>query len=115
MPGLSLQGTVATEIQLAPKERVQLLRELKLWAQKKAAIKKLEAEAKELNAKIEALREESGLDTFEIDGYNVTLVAPVRSVLNEKRLIALGCKAEWITKAVEQVPSTPYTKITVPK
>ena len=115
MPALSLVGTVANEVQLAPKARVQLLKDLRLHAKLAQQIKDLEAQQKELKARVEAVREESGLDKFEIDGFNVTLVAPVRNVLNEKRLIALGCKVEWLEKATEQVPTTPYVKITAPK
>ena len=115
MPAISLQGTVTTEVQLAPKQRVALLKELRLRAQKKAEIAKLEAEVKDLTAKVEEVREELGLDTFEIDGHTVTLVAPVREVLNTKTLVSLGCKAEWLTKATEKVPSKPYTLITAPK
>jgi hypothetical protein len=115
MPGIALQGTVGTEVQLEPKTRVALLKDLKLYEQKCAMIKKLEKEKDTLKAKIEGVREETGLDTFEIDGFNVTLVAPVRDVLNQKKLIALGCKTEWLEKATEKIPSTPYTKISVPK
>lgn len=115
MAGISLQGTVGTEVQLAPKTRVALLKDLRLHASVKASIKKLEAQAAEINARVDAVREAEGLDKFEIDGFNVTLVAPVRDVLDQKKLVALGCKVEWITKATEKVPTKPYTKITAPK
>lgn len=115
MPSLSLQGTVETAIDLEPKARVQLLKDLREIAVKRAKIKQLEKEIKVANDKVEAVREESGMDSFEIDGFTVTLVAPVREVLNEQRLIALGCKVEWLKKATEQVPSQPYTKVTAPK
>jgi hypothetical protein len=115
MPGLSLQGTVGTEVQLEPKQRVALLKDLRLQEQKRQTVKKLEAEIAEIKSRIEAVREESGMDSFGIDGYTVTLVAPVRDVLNQKKLVALGCKTEWLEKATEKVPSTPYTKVTAPK
>lgn len=115
MPGIALMGTTTTEVQLAPKQRVQLLKDLRLRAQKKAAIAKLEAEVKDLTASVEMVREESGLDTFEIDGYTVTLVAQVRDVLDYKKLVALGCRTEWLEKATVKTPSKPYTLITAPK
>lgn len=115
MPALTLQGTVENSVQLAPAARVQLLKDLRLFAKKKAEIKKLEAEAKALNAKVDALREAEGLDKFEIDGFSVTLVAPVREVLDKQKLVALGCKVEWLTKATVSTPTEPYTKITSPK
>lgn len=115
MAGIALQGTVENEVRLSPTQRVQLLKDLREFAKAKAQIKALEKKAADLNAKVDAVREAEGLDKFEIDGFSVTLVAPVRDVLDQKKLISLGCKVEWLTKATEKVPSQPYTKITAPK
>jgi hypothetical protein len=113
--GLALVGTVSNEVRLEPRQRVALLRDLRTRQELDQQIKALETKKKELTERVEAVREESGLDTFEIDGFTVTLVAPVRQVLNEKKLLSLGCKIEWLKKATEAVPSTPYTKISAPK
>lgn len=115
MAGVSLQGTVTEQVQLAPAARVQLLKDLRAFAKAKADIKVLEAKAALLNAKVDALREAEGLDKFEIDGFSVTLVAPVREVLDKQKLVSLGCKVEWLTKATSSEPTKPYTKITPPK
>ncbi len=115
MPGLSLQGTVEQTAQLTTAQQVKLRKDLKLKAQLDQQIKELEAKKKSAVGRIDAVREEAGLDSFELDGFTVTLVAPVREVLDQKKLIALGCKVEWLQKATEKVPSTPYTKVTAPK
>lgn len=115
MAGVSLQGTVSEQVQLAPAARVQLLKDLRAFAKVSADIKALEKKKADLNTKVDALREVEGLDKFEIDGFSVSLVAPVREVLDKQKLVALGCKVEWLTKATEQVPTKPYTKITPPK
>lgn len=115
MAGIALQGTVSEQIQLAPKTRVQLLKNLRQFAKLKQQIKDLEEQAKTLNAEVDAVREAEGLDKFEIDGFSVTLVAPVREVLDKQKLVALGCKVEWLTKATSSEPTAPYTKITPPK
>jgi len=115
MTGIALQGTVSNEVQLAPKTRVALLKDLRAHAKLKQQIKDLEAQAKALNDRVNAVREAERLDKFEIDGFSVTLVAPVREVLDKQKLVALGCKIEWLTKATEKVPTAPYCKITAPK
>jgi hypothetical protein len=112
---LSLMGTVEQSVQLTTAQQVKLRKELKLKAQYDREIKALEAKKKAAVAAISVIREESGLDTFELDGFTVTLVAPVREVLDHKALIALGCKVEWIEKATKLVPTEPYTKVTAPK
>jgi len=94
---------------------VALLKDLREYARIGQQIKALEERKKEVNAKVDAVREAEGLDKFEIDGFSVTLVAPVREVLDKQKLVALGCKVEWITRATESVPTKPYTKISAPK
>jgi hypothetical protein len=113
--GIALQGMVEQTAQLTTAQQTKLRKDLKLKAKLDREIKLLEAQKKEAVDRIEEVREESGLDSFELDGFTVTLVAPVRDVLNQKKLIALGCKIEWLEKATEKVPSTPYTKVTAPK
>jgi hypothetical protein len=115
MPSLSLQTVTEGTLQLEPRARVALLKDLREHARIKAQIKALEAKAVMMVERIESVRDEAGVDAFEIDGFKVAIVAPVRDVLDKQKLVALGCKVEWLTKATEQVPSKPYTKVTAPK
>jgi hypothetical protein len=112
---LLLTGTVSQEAQLTTAQQVKLRKDLQLKAKLDKEIKALEAKKAEAVARVNAVREEAGLDTFELDGFTVTLVAAARKVLDHKKLVSLGCKLEWLEKATEMVPSTPYCKITVPK
>lgn len=115
MAKVSLQGTVTVGVDLTIEQKVKLRKSLQTKAKLDQEIKALEAKKAAVVAEVAAIREETGLDTFEFEGFNVTLVAPLRKVLNYKKLVALGCKLSWLTKATEDVPSEPYVKITAPK
>jgi hypothetical protein len=112
---ISLVGTVEQTVTLTTAQQIKLRKELREYAKLSVQIKELEAKKKAANAKIAEVREEAGLDTFELDGFSVTLVAPVREVLDHKKLIALGCKLEWLEKATVLTPTAAYTKVTAPK
>ena len=113
---MSLTATVSTtrQIKLAPSLRTKLLRELRAYAAVKEQIAALEHAKDKHKAVIGRLRDDTGEQSIKLDGFTVTLVAPVRSVLNKQKLIALGCAAEWIEESTELKPGKAYDKITLP-
>lgn len=113
---MSVTATVTTtkEIVLKPTVRRKLLTELKAYAALKADMDALKHAMDKKKATIGAIREETGEDSIELEGFKVSLVAPVRSVLNKQRLISLGCAAAWLEEATETKPARAYTKVTVP-
>ena len=114
---LTTNATVSTtkEIRLEPSLRRKLLLRLKTWQSLDQQIKALELAKKKLSTEIGGLRDETGELSVELEGFTVTLVAPVRKVLNERKLISLGCAAAWIQEATDNVPSRSYNKITPPR
>lgn len=120
MPKQSLSTTVAVENQpfdattLAPKVQTTLRQRLLEYQRNAAQIKALEAAQETLKAEIGAIQEEVGETSMTIDGFTVTLVAPTRSTLNKKRLIALGCSPAWLIEATDITPTASYYKITQP-
>lgn len=104
-----------TEVQLAPKLRKKLLNELRLYADLQATLKEIQAALDEQKVAIEDLREEAGVTSLGLEGFKVTRVAPIRSVVNHRMMIDEG----WISpsqleQATEAKPGKPYTKVSVP-
>lgn len=113
-PEATVQATTTTNIKLSTKDEMTLRRELKLWEEKKARIKVYEAECDLHKQAIEEVRDRTGEQSIEFEGYTVTYVTPIRNVLDKKKLVKLGCKMEWIEKAMVPTPSKAYTKVTAP-
>jgi hypothetical protein len=107
--------TVTKTVTIKPKTLQKLRLELKGYAALKATLDATQAKMDEKKATIGELRESTGEDTLSIDGYSLALVQPIRKVLNQEKLISLGCAVAWIEEATENVPSKPYEKIVVPK
>lgn len=99
---------------LAPKVQTTLRQRLLEYQRNSAQIKQLEAMQDNLKAQIGAIQEEVGEMSMTIDGFTVTLVAPTRSTLNKKKLIALGCAPAWLIDATDVTPTASYYKITQP-
>lgn len=108
-------ATVTREINIKPKTLQALRTKLREYAGLKAQLDALEEKLVARKAEIGELRESTGEDALEIDGFKLALVQPVRSVLNQEKLISLGCAVSWIEQATEHKPSTPYEKVTCPK
>jgi len=112
---LQATKTVKQVVKIKPATLTTLRTELKAYAGLKA---QLDAIQEKLDAKKEVigeLRESTGEDQLTIDGFSLALVQPVRKVLNQEKLIALGCAVAWIEEATENKPTAPYEKITCPK
>lgn len=111
---LKMTTTVIEEVRLKPILAKKLKVKLGNYAELAKEIKALKAaQAVELDA-IEAIREATGADKFEFEGTKITRVKGFQKRLDQKKLIALGCKADWIATATTEKPKKEYTKVTLP-
>ena len=114
--GLTATATVTTttEVKLTPRQKVQLRKALKLYAelhmQEKAA--KL-AKAQQV-AEVRRIREEIGVDALAFEGYKTTNVPNLRDFFDKQKFVELGGSIETYNNAVVKKPGTQYEKITVP-
>jgi hypothetical protein len=107
--------TETRQVTIKPKTLLALRTALKGYAALKHTLDATQAAMDEKKATIGELRESTGEDALSIDGFSLALVQPVRKVLNQEKLIALGCAVAWIEESTELKPSKPYEKIVVPK
>lgn len=116
MPGLATATTLATthEVQLKPALLTKLRRELRLYAELKTQLKAIALALDKHKGVIGAIREETGEQSLKLDGFSVTLVAPVRKQFNGAKFVQLGGDIGIYNEAHESVPGRPYDKITLP-
>lgn len=106
--------TTQTEVKISPSIQKRLRTELTAYAALRTELKSIEAKMDASKAKIEAVREETGEQKLEIDGYSVCIVAPIRKKFNPKKFVSLGGDLEIYRQAEENVTSKPYCKVTCP-
>ena len=106
--------TTTQEVKISPSVRKRLLTELKVYAEIVGQIKALESAKDKHKEAIGAIREETGEQKLEIDGYSITLVAPIRKKFNPKKFVSMGGDLQIYNNAVEDVTSRPYEKISIP-
>lgn len=118
MPTLEMNATVTATttqtIKLKPTVRKKLLASLKIYSELRTQIKALEHALDKHKDIVSQLREETGEQSLSLEGYTVTLVAPLRSKLEPAKLIALGVSMETIQAATTVKPTKAYVKISVP-
>jgi len=120
MPSIKQQAapivvaTTTQEIKLEASIRRKLLTELKTYQNLHAQKKVLEAAMDKIKAKVGAIRNETGEQSLELDGFKVTLVAPTRKKFNPKTFVKLGGDIDIYNQANEETLTTPYEKITLP-
>lgn len=106
--------TIVAEVKLKPTVAKKLRTYLQNYEKTALQIKQLkETLAAELFL-IEEIREGSGADKFDFEGTKITRVKGFQKRLDNKKLIQLGCKAEWIASATTEKPKKEYTKVTLP-
>ena len=111
----TLEATTTTVVTVKPALRTKLLRELRLYHGLTRQLKALEAEVDKHKGVIAEIREETGEDKLEIDGYSITLVAPIRKVFDAKRFVTLGGDLDIYNRSNVDTPSKSYCKVSVPK
>lgn len=118
MPGLSTQplATVTTTqtITLKPALRTKLLRELREYEQLALQQHKLKLLLAQKKSIIGTLRNQTGEQSLSLEGYTVTLVAPLKSKLNKQRFVSLGGSLAMLEEATELKPAKPYDRISCP-
>jgi hypothetical protein len=115
MQTLTTTPTVKPEIKLAPKLRRQLVTELHAVRELSAQVKAIQGALDMHKATISRLREETGENTLEIDGFRITLVQPSgRATLDTKQLLLNGVSMAQIENSTVVKPVKAYTKVTVP-
>ena|SRR5467141_1613461 len=114
MPSPSLTATSSQELTLKPSVRKRLLVELNTYAGLRAELKAIEARMDKSKAIVETIREETGEQKLEIDGYSICIVAPIRKKFSPKKYVLIGGDLALYNLAMEDVTSKPYTKVTCP-
>ena len=116
MPKLTttVTTTATTVVKLAPALKRKLLTTVKTYAGLKTQRDALDHAMKGHRATVEELMEEAGQTTLDIEGFKTTIIAPVKTKLDPKKLLGLGVSADIIEKATISTPGRPYVKITTP-
>ena len=114
MPSIAVSATTTTEITLKPALKTRLLKELRTYAMLRSQMKDLELALDKHKEAISAIREESGEQKLEIDGFSICLVAPIRKKFNAKNFVSLNGDLAIYNAAMDDVTSRPYTKVTCP-
>ncbi len=112
MPTITVSTT--QEVRISPTLQKKLRTELTAYAALRTELKSIESKMDASKAKIEAVREETGEQKLEIDGYSVCIVAPIRKKFSAKKFVSIGGDLALYNRAVENVTSSPYTKVTCP-
>lgn len=119
MPSLSTdtqteQITDATQI-LRPVVQKRLQAAFKQYEDVSTQIALLEEQKAQVKKAIAAIRDGAGVTSLELAGYKTTLVSPVSSRIDPKRLLAQGITEAQIKAATVVKPGASYEKVTTPK
>jgi len=108
--------TVSTthEIKLEANIHRKLLTKLRSYQALHAHKKMIEADMDKLKAEVGDIRNTTGEQSLELEGFKVTLVAPTRKKFNAKTFVKLGGDIDIYNQANEETLVTPYEKISLP-
>ncbi len=106
--------TVTKQVKLLPSVKRQLLVELQAAQKHKAAKDAAEERYDAAKAKIRALREATGEETLEIDGYTITNVTGTTTSWDEKKMLKHGLSVAEIESFKTIKPKKAYEKVTFP-
>lgn len=116
MPRLAATTTVTQTITIRPSVQRKLLTELRAWAELKEQLDAIEAAMKEHLASVEAVRDELGVPTFDLEGFKVTRVPEGENIkLDKKKLLEAGVSFEQLEAGEVRSARSGYTRITVAK
>lgn len=117
MPKLAQTATVTTsqEIRLAPALRKKLLTAFRTYAALNDQKKVLSAAMDKQKGIIAELREETGEQKLQLEGFTTTLVCPLRNVFDEKLFVSNGGDLAIYNNSFKTVPSKAYEKVSVGK
>jgi hypothetical protein len=106
--------TTTTQLKLKPAIRAKLLRELRVYAELHQQKKAIELAMEKHKGVVSDIRNETGKQSIELEGFKVTLVAPIRKKFDAKKFVTLGGDIEIYNAANIDTPSAAYDKISFP-
>ncbi len=111
-----LTATISTteEVKLEPKLRQRLVKELNTYAALRDQLKALQHSMEKKKQIIGELRAETDAQSISINGFTVSLVAPIRHKFSPKLFASNGGDLEIYNQSFEDVPTNSYEKITCP-
>lgn len=110
----TVTATTTHTVTIKPMLRRKLLSELKAYAELKANVKVLEHAMEGHKTTISAIREVTGEDAIELDGFKVTHVTPTRTTLSKEKLLQAGVTMAQIEAATETKAIKAFDKISIP-
>lgn len=110
----TLTTTVVKQVQLAPTVRRRLLNEFRAYGAIKAQMDTLQHALDKHKANIGAIREETGEASLDLEGFKVSIVAPIRHIFSPRKFISAGGDLSLYNNSFEDVPSRSYEKISLP-
>ena len=116
MPKLAAAATVSTtkEVRLEPKLRQKLLKELNVYAYLHTQLKSIQHAMDKHKAVIGELRAETDEQSVSLEGFTITLVAPIRHIFDAKTFVSNGGDLAIYNQSFIDVPSKSYEKISLP-
>lgn len=114
MPSATITATTTQTLTLKPTIKRKLMVALKSYMGLKGQREVIDEAMKKARATAGEILMETGESSISVEGFKTTLVAPVRKVFNKQKFIALGGNLDFYNAAMDDVPGTPYTKITTP-
>lgn len=114
MPSLTATATTTQEIKLKPSVRSKLLRELRTYQELGCQIKALKHAMDQHKAVIGEIRDETGEQSLSLEGFTITLVAPIKKKFNPSKFVTNGGDLALYNMSFDEVPTRSYEKITVP-
>lgn len=108
--------TVSTtrEVKLEATTRRKLLTKLRTYEGLHTQKRVIDLAMAKLKDEVGAIRNETGEQSLELDGFKVTLVAGTRKKFNPKKFVQLGGDIDIFNQANEETLVKPFEKITLP-
>ena len=110
----SVTTTQTTVVKLLPSVRRALLTELQAAQKEKIALKIAEEKWDRRKARIRVLREKTGENSLEIDGYTISNVEGTFTQWDEKKMLEAGLSIAQIESFKVVRPKKAYEKISFP-
>ena len=106
--------TETRTVKLQPSTRARLLIKLKAAQKEKIARDTADQKYEKLKGEIRKIREATGEDSLEFDGYTISNVTGNTTRFDEKKMLAAGMSIDEINSYKVTTPKKPYEKLTFP-
>ena len=106
--------TETRTVKIQPSTRARLLIKLKAAQKEKIARDTADQKYEKLKGEIRKIREATGEESLEFDGYVISNVTGNTTKFDEKKMLADGLSMEKIESYKVTTPKKPYEKITFP-